>query len=155
MESMKDKLTALVNEVGPKVDFAAVVEFEPGVAWAVAIDENNRIDLSYDDDREVLVLEADLGVPSEAWSAEFNALALRYNWMWRETNGTAIVIDPEDRSAAATCAIAVSVLTVDLLAAAILSFARRVIGWRTIVLGQKAGQPDVLAELGAETMLRV
>jgi hypothetical protein len=155
MESMKDKLSNLVAAIGPKADFAAVVEFEAGSTWAVALDEKTRIDLSYDENREVIVLDADLGVPSDVWSAEFNALALRYGWMWRETDGTAIVIDPEDGSAAAICAIAVSVLTEDLLIAAIAAFAERVAGWREMVLGQKADRTDALSEFGSETMMRV
>ena len=99
-ENMTDKTVAerLFEELGPLLDPAAIVYDKAQLQWTVAIDEDTRIDVGYDEGDNDLIFALDLGeIPDES-TERVHDLLLRFSFVWRETGGLYAALDAEGRA---------------------------------------------------------
>ena len=62
--------------------------------WMLIFDhQDDVIEISYEEVRQILTLSKELNAPSEANRASLHTLALQYNFIWEETGGGRLSIE--------------------------------------------------------------
>ena len=72
-------------EVGPAANLFVVDEYGDEALWHIAVDEQTTIFAELDEDRNVLVLSAEVARPLADQRAALYAFLLRYNHAWHAT----------------------------------------------------------------------
>lgn len=93
--SNREHAEKLFEELGPLLEPLAIAYDEEEAHWAVLIDEDQQIDVVYDEQVERFVFAIDLGpVPEEA-AETVHELLLRFSFVWRRTGGVHTALDDE------------------------------------------------------------
>jgi hypothetical protein len=88
-------VNTLFAELGPLFDPAAILHDEETATWAVLLDEDTHIDISYDEESEQLVFALGLGpIPPEI-ADQIYELLLRFSFIWQENGGLHAGLDAD------------------------------------------------------------
>ena len=90
-------LATLMEQVGPLIDAAELLEYEPN-RWAIAFDDDLGVEVEQDVDLGKVVLYTNLGHAPAGDEAASYRLLLQVAAMWRETGGLRMGLDPTDDS---------------------------------------------------------
>jgi hypothetical protein len=88
----------VLTEIAESLQEAEVTLLVPGT-WLVTIDDELAIAIELDDARDVLVLSADLGLPTPGNELPAYSLLLQASAAWRELGALRMAIDPDDWNA--------------------------------------------------------
>lgn len=92
---MHAEIDRLLTTIGPAIG-AAEIRQHGDALWVLAFDEDFAISVEVDVERDVMVLEADLGTPAPDRELDLCKLLLRAAAAWRETGGLRMGLDPLD-----------------------------------------------------------
>lgn len=89
---------ALLAELAPILDLEALVQHDAdeGASWDLIFDEGLLVEAFHDPLSDKLVLTTHLGIPSEDRAPNLHKLLLQYNYLWRDTSGTRMSLEPPD-----------------------------------------------------------
>ena len=148
-------LQDLMARVGPAGDLLSVNEYTAERLWHIGVEDGIEIFAELDEDRDVLVLSADLGAPGRSDPQALFELCLRTTFAWLATGGLRIGLDRTSGSLTLLCDFGAASLTLDDLVYALKSFGSRSVAWRDLVArreGEAALPPDSLSDY---TILRL
>lgn len=86
--SEQARLEAMMEELGPAFELAAVAYDPSEPLWSVAFDETAMVSLTTDDDGRTAVFALPLAEPPVEAADRAYELLLRFNHLWGETGGT-------------------------------------------------------------------
>ncbi|MEZ0388094.1 MAG: type III secretion system chaperone [Verrucomicrobium sp.] len=90
-------LEKLMTEVGPLVEAAEVLQYEPH-RWLVVFDDDHAVEIEVDVPLAKVVLTTHLGHPPSGDETASYKMLLQLTAMWRETGGLRMAVDPVDDS---------------------------------------------------------
>jgi hypothetical protein len=126
----RDEVRALLQELGPSTeDIAAIVQVDEA-EWAVAYDEETIVSVDVDEDGTVL-LQIEIGQPSEDRRLEVYAGLLSYNMLLRETGGVTMALAGEDGPLVQLLTLPLAGLSVADLRTVLANFADKARVWTT------------------------
>ena len=146
----RERVQALMREIGPIADLAAVGEHEGIDVWTLVTDEEGSIvDAELDAARGCLVLTAELGPLGPAGRAGRMELMLRYNDQWQETEGARLALGAPEGPVMLLADHPVEGMGVGELARRVRVFAGMAQAWRELLAAAPAGDgaPDASAGL--------
>lgn len=91
---------ALLAEVAPILDLEALVQHEAddGASWDLVFDDSLLVEAFHDGPGNKLVLTANVGTQDDDRAGQLHKLLLQYNYLWRDTSGTRMALEPPDGS---------------------------------------------------------
>ena len=89
---------ALLAEVAPILGLDALVQHDgdDGVSWDLMFDDSLLVEAFHEEATNKLVLTTHVGTPDEDRAAQLHRLLLQYNYLWRDTSGTRMALEPPD-----------------------------------------------------------
>lgn len=89
---------ALLAEVAPILDLDALVQHEAddGASWDLVFDDSLLVEAFHDQLGNKLVLTTNVGIPDDDRAGQLHKLLLQYNYLWRDTSGTRMSLEPPD-----------------------------------------------------------
>ncbi len=126
-------LAALLHDAGPLLEDADIYDYPDAAAHQIVFDDDFDIILKGDADREVVVLEGDLGKPPEGSEPQLYPMLLSLGRIWETTGGLQFSVDPNDGEVVLHWDLGAANLDAQKLHAALLSFAERMVIWREVV----------------------
>ncbi|MBF5006322.1 type III secretion system chaperone [Diaphorobacter caeni] len=87
---------ALLCDVAPALDLEAVVHHGPAAEWDLVFPDERLVEVVWQADTGLLVLETALGIPQDSDAAALHTLLLQYNQLWRDTGGLRMALNGVD-----------------------------------------------------------
>ncbi|WP_038168283.1 type III secretion system chaperone [Verrucomicrobium sp. BvORR106] len=89
---------SLLAEVAPILDLEALVQHEDdnGVSWDLMFNEELLVEAFLDKSGDKLVLTTHVGTPTDERASQLHKLLLQYNYLWRDTSGTRMALEPPE-----------------------------------------------------------
>jgi hypothetical protein len=90
----------LLTEVAPLLDLDTLAEHEgeESTSWDLLLPDGLLIEAFHDSGAEKLVFTSDLGAPPASHAGALCRLFLQYNYLWRETSGVRMAMEPPSGS---------------------------------------------------------
>lgn len=146
--NLTERVQAVVAEIGPLRDYAAVAAYPKEGLWRVLVDETLIVEIELDEGNGLLILSGSAGeVPAGRDVAALHAMMLDYGAIWRQTGGIQIARDA-DGSILIVKRVAAAGLDRTALANHVDRFAETLRAWSAIVanpiaaMAERQGEPD-------------
>ncbi|HSJ04117.1 MAG: type III secretion system chaperone [Verrucomicrobium sp.] len=91
--------SSLLTEVAPILNLEALVQHETeedGSSWDLVFDDDLMVQAFHQEDVGRLVFTADVGTPPPLETSRVHKLLLEYNYLWRETSGVRMALEPPE-----------------------------------------------------------
>lgn len=142
----KEQVSAIMAELGPLMELAAVVEYADAGTWRLDVNDETTVFVELDEDSAVLTLSSEVAaLPSSTDLDRLYRLLLQCNGHPERTGGLTLGLDSED---VVTQSLRMPAAGLDRsgLAETVAGFIQRLDGWRTIVrdfnAAPSAGDPQ-------------
>lgn len=89
-------LSHLIKQIGPQMDLDEVTAYAEENFWLLQGGDEVLMEITWVEERQVVVFSGLLGSVPEANMAKAHALLLHYNYAWESTGGARMAIDPND-----------------------------------------------------------
>lgn len=144
-----DQVAALFAQVGPILDPLAIDAVMEEQTWGIAVGEDLTVLVQFDEQKNCLVLAADLGTPPAGDRTDLYELLLQINFHWNATGGNRLALNGPGGDVVQLYEIGAEGLDATRLSEIVASFAEAAKAGRELVQRPASAQGPTLEEQAA------